>query len=93
MALLGSKTHTSGDTKRWTVNYDCWLANSATIEQIDIQSNSTTCTVGDISILGRDIIFFLTGGVVNEQVTLSLVMTDNLGNVKNDTVSFVVVAP
>jgi hypothetical protein len=75
------------------VDYDDWLDNAATIEQIDVESNSATCTVGNVSILGREIVFFLSGGVVNEQVTLSLVMTDSLENVKNDTVSFVIVAP
>jgi hypothetical protein len=75
------------------VDYDDWLDNAATIEQIDVESNSATCTVGNISILGREIVFFLSGGVVNEQVTLSLTMTDSLENVKNDTVSFVIVAP
>jgi hypothetical protein len=78
---------------RWRVDYDDWLDNAATIEQIDVESNSATCTVGNISILGREIVFFLSGGVVNEQVTLSLTMTDSLENVKNDSVSFVVVAP
>jgi hypothetical protein len=69
------------------------LANSATVEQIDITSNSATCTVGNISIMGREIVFFLSGGIVNEQVMLSLVMTDNLGNIKNDSIAFTVVAP
>jgi hypothetical protein len=43
--------------------------------------------------LGREIVFFLSGGIVNEQVMLSLVMTDNLGNIKNDSITFTVVAP
>ena len=91
--ILDSRTHTAGDVIRWRVDYDDWLDNAATIEQIDVESNSATCTVGNISILGREIVFFLSGGVVNEQVTLSLTMTDSLENVKNDSVSFVVVAP
>jgi hypothetical protein len=91
--ILGSRTHTAGDVIRWVVNYDYWLDNAATVEQIDITSNSATCTVGNISILGREIVFFLSGGIVNEQVVLSLVMTDNLGNIKNDSIAFTVVAP
>jgi hypothetical protein len=43
--------------------------------------------------MGREIVFFLSGGIVNEQVMLSLVMTDNLGNIKNDSIAFTVVAP
>jgi hypothetical protein len=43
MTLLASKQHTAGSTKRWTVNYDYWLDNTAEIERIDVQSSSTTC--------------------------------------------------
>jgi hypothetical protein len=93
MALLGSFRHTENDTKRWVVDYDCWLANTASIEQIDVQSSSTTCTVGNISILGHSIVFFLSGGTLNEQLTVSLTMTDDLGNIKNDTIAFTCVAP
>jgi hypothetical protein len=91
--LLGSKQHTVGDTKRWTVDYDQWLANTATIAQIDVQSSSITCTVGNVSILGHSIVFYLTGGTLNEQLTVSLTMTDDLGNIKNDTIAFTCVAP
>jgi len=92
MALLGSKQHTEGDTRRWTVNYDRWLANTASIEQVDVQSDSLTCTIGNIQILGRDIVFFLEGGNLSERVNVSLTMTDDLGNIKHDTIVFTVVA-
>jgi hypothetical protein len=90
---IASKQHTQGDTKLFTVQYDRWLANTATIEQIDMQSNSTTCTVGTPKILGTDVEFALTGGVIGERVTVTLTMTDNLGNIKHDTVKFTVIAP
>lgn len=91
--LLGSKTHTAGDSRRWTVDYDRWLDNTATIEQCDVDSSSETCTVGQITILGHQVNFFLSGGSANERLMLSLVMTDNFGNIKNDTIAFTVVAP
>lgn len=93
MALLGSKRHTEGDSTRWNVNYAHWLEkDGANIEQIEVQSDSVTCTVGDVSVLGPDVFFFLTGGVLNERLTVSLTMTDNIGNIKNDSISFTVVA-
>jgi hypothetical protein len=92
MALLGSRQHTVGDTKRWMVDYENWLDNAATIEQADVQSDSLTCTVGGITILGPDIFFLLIGGVLNERVNVSLTMTDNLGNIKHDTIAFTVIA-
>lgn len=92
MALLGSKQHTAGDTKRWTVNYEFWLDNAAVIDAIDVQSSSTTCTVNDIAVSGPTIVFFLAGGELNERLTVSLTMTDNFGNIKHDTIAFMVVA-
>jgi hypothetical protein len=91
---LASKSHTAGDTKRWTVKYEKYLANSATIESIEVTSNSLTCLVQAMpTILGSDVVFFLSGGTIGEKLTVALVMTDSLGNVKNDTIKFVVVAP
>jgi len=93
MALQGSKQHTVGNTTRWTLKYGGWLDNTATVEQIAIESDSPTCTVGDITILGQDVVFFLIGGTLSERLTLSLTMADNLGNIKHDTIAFTVVAP
>jgi hypothetical protein len=92
MPLINSKQHTAGDTKRWTVQYDRWLANTATIEQIDVASSSASFSVGGEQVLGTDIVFFLSGGAVNERTTLTLTMTDSLGNIKHDTVIFTGVA-
>jgi len=93
--LLGSKNHTEGDIRRWTVSYGRWLANTATIEQAKstVTSSSTTCTVNNVSVLGDEIIFFLTGGVQGETFTVSIKMVDSFTNEKNDTISFHCVAP
>lgn len=93
MALLGSKQHTTGDTKRWEIDYEDWLANGANIEEIDVVSSSTTCQVEDMLIDGPRIVFFLAGGEINERVNVTLTMTDNFGNIKHDTIAFTVVAP
>lgn len=92
MALLGSKQHTVGDTKRWTVDYEDWLDNAASIETIDVQSDSDTCTIGSHEIDGPNIVFFLVGGTLNEQLTVTLQMTDSFGNIKNDTIAFTCIA-
>jgi len=93
MALLGSKQHTEGDIRRWRVNYDRWLDNTAEIEQVDVVSTSPTCTVSDISILGHDVIFFINDGIVGETFTVTITITDSFRNVKTDTISFHVVTP
>lgn len=93
MALLGSKAHTAGDTKRWTVDYSDWLDNAASITDIEALSDSDTCTVNDVTTDGPSIVFFLTGGELNERLIVSLTMTDNFGNIKHDTIAFTCVAP
>jgi hypothetical protein len=91
--LLGSKTHTVGDTKQWTIDYDRWLDNAATIQTITAVSSSTTCTVSVPTILGHQVRFLVSGGTLNETCTVTLTMTDSFGNVKKDTLAFTVVAP
>lgn len=93
MGILGSKTHTAGDTRRWTVLYGKWLDNAATIVSADATSSSATCTVDTPTVLGREIQFFVDGGTVGETATVTLVMTDSFANVKTDTISFTVIAP
>jgi hypothetical protein len=92
MALLGSKQHTEGDSRLWTVGYSQWLDEDAAIDTVDVTSDSTTCTIGETTVLGPDVKFLLVGGTLNERLTVTLVMTDNLGNIKTDTIAFTVIA-
>jgi hypothetical protein len=94
MALLGSKQHTENDTRRWVIKYGRWLDNTATIETIDVQSSSSTCTIDPAKtvVLGQDVVFFLVGGMLGETLTVTLRLTDSFDNVKTDTISFHVVA-
>jgi hypothetical protein len=91
--LLGSKQHTAGDTKRWRIDYSRWLGNAVDIATAVLTSSSATCTVDDSVVLGDEVVFFLSGGVQGENVTVSVAMTDTDGNLKNDTIAFTVVAP
>jgi hypothetical protein len=93
MTLLASKQHTEGDKRRWRVSYARWLDNTATIDQVDVTSSSTTCTIVDPSILGNEVIFFLQNGVLGEALTVTLAITDSFKNEKTDTIAFYVVAP
>jgi hypothetical protein len=91
--LLGSKQHTEGDTRLWTVNYSRWLDADAAVQTATVQSSSATCTVDDVTVLGPEVKFLLVGGTLSEQLTVTLEMTDNVGNIKTDTIKFTVVAP
>ena len=91
--LLGSKTHTVGDTRRWIVDYSRWLDNTATIKSVAVSSSSITCTTDAGQVKGQEIIFNVMGGTLGETCTVTLTMTDSFNNVKKDTIKFTVVAP
>lgn len=92
--LLGSKIHTAGDTKRWTVDYSRWLENPANIVSAAMTSSSLSCTITPpATVLGKEVIFFLSGGTVGEKLTVAITMTDSDTNIKKDTIAFTVVAP
>ena len=93
MPLLASKRHTAGDIMSWRLGYGRWLENTATILSADITSSSLTCTADNVTVLGREIVFYLNGGEVGETLTVSVAMTDSLDNVKHDTIAYTVVAP
>ena len=93
MTLLASRQHTEGDKRRWRVSYARWLDNTATIDQVNVTSSSTTCTIVDPSILGNEVIFFLQDGVLGEALTVKLAITDSFKNKRTDTIAFYVVAP
>jgi hypothetical protein len=91
--LLGSKKHTATATKRWRLDYSRWLENTAEIVDATVASSSVTCSAENTTILGKEVVFFLTGGEVGETFTVSVIITDNLGNIQPDTIVFTVVAP
>jgi hypothetical protein len=91
--LLGSKRHTATATTRWRLDYSRWLENTAEIIDATVASSSITCSAENSSILGKEVIFFLTGGTVGETFIVSVIVTDSLGNIKPDTIAFTVVAP
>jgi hypothetical protein len=93
MSMIASRHHTVGDTRIWTINYEPWLDNAAVIETINVASNSTTCTASAGTISGPRVMFTLTGGVLNERLTVTLTMTDSFGNIKHDSIVFTVLAP
>lgn len=92
--LLGSKQHTANDIKRWIIDYSKWLENPASIVSATVTSSSTSCTITPpATVLGKEVIFFLSGGTVGESLTVSIAMIDSNTNNKHDTIKFTVVAP
>ena len=94
---LGSRNITSGDTRRYTVDYRGFLQPGE-----KLKTPVVTVPVGTVSSIGAvmydfdddKMFFFVTGGsVLNEAFTASVQVSTSFDQVINDTVSFTVVSP
>lgn len=91
MGALAKKAHTVGNRKRWTLTYARWLPEGISIASAVATSSSVTATVDGVTSKDHHLMFFTNGGTVNETFTVTVQITDTLGQVKNDTVEFTVV--
>lgn len=98
--VLGQKAHTAGDTTRYTVNYSRWLEDGVSLVSPSTVVLSAATPVPDITISGVSVLaehnrvaFVLAGGSVNETFTLDIQSMDTRGEVKNDSLQFVCIAP
>lgn len=98
--LLGSQNITHGDTRRFLVSYEDFLIRGAVLTALTVTVNvGATSSIGTgtiqpkLSPTDKSIVFLVLAGVLNEVFTVSIQITDNLGNIVNDTLKFTVVAP
>jgi hypothetical protein len=94
--LLTSRNIGVSDIRLYTVSYREWLQRGATLATVAVTVPAgTTSSVGAITLYPEEkcVRFFVTGGVLNEQFTASVVASDSIGQKVNDTVQFLVIAP
>jgi hypothetical protein len=91
--MQAKRPHTVGNRRRYRVNYEDWLDEGVTVVSATVTSSSSTATIDTVSVAGNWVIFFVNGGVLNEEFTASISMVDSKTGVKNDTMTFFVVAP
>ena len=91
---LSRRAHTVANIRRYIIDYSDWLEDGTYVSSAAVTSSDTAiATITDMAIAENRVIFFVNGGVLNETFTVSVAMTDSLGQVKNDTLEFFCVAP
>jgi hypothetical protein len=94
--LLGTRNFTQGDTRRVVLDYSGWLTQGVILETIMVSVPAGTTSTVQGAVLTEDYrhaIFYVTGGVLNENFTVAIQITDSAGETVNDTIVFTVVAP
>lgn len=92
--LLGTRLITSGDFRRYEVDYADFLQHGDTISTTSVTQNGATSSIGPVStdVTNTKVFFFLSGGVVNETPTVTIKITTVMGEIVNDTIAYQVVA-
>lgn len=98
--LLGTKPHTAGNRRAYAVDYSDWLEEGMSLASgTVVLSAAFTATVTDVVISAvaatpsNHLVFTMQGGSINEAFTLDVQGIDSRGEIKNDTVGFVVIKP
>ena len=94
---LGSRNLTSGDTRRYAVDYRGFLqpGEKLTLPVVTVPAG-TNSSIGSVALdIDDDKMFvFVTGGtLLNEQFTASVQCRTSFNQVINDTIAFTVVSP
>jgi hypothetical protein len=100
--LVGQRNIALGDTRRFHVRYSDWLTKGAKITT----APTVTVPAGTSSHIGTSTIapgvdpdeqgvffYVVSGSVLNEAFTVSIVVTDTLNQVVNDTLNVIIVSP
>lgn len=88
---IAKRPLTVGNNKRYTLNYGRWLPEGVTIVSQSVSASSANVTISNVTIKEIRLNFFVTATTVNETFTVSVQITDSIGQVKNDTLEFTVV--
>jgi hypothetical protein len=92
--LLAKKNHTVGKVRQYYVEYCDALRDGDWLTAASVTSDHASATISGVAIIeGHKITFFVSGGALNEDFTVTIVATSNTTEVTNDTIAFHVVAP
>lgn len=91
---LARKPHTVGNKVRYVLDYSQWLPDGVTMTTATVVSPSATLLITDVSVgASGHVYFFVSGGVLAETADVKVTANDSLGEIKEDVITFFVVAP
>ena len=91
---IGRFRKSPGDRKRYEINYGDWLNSGEILTGVTLGGNvpddqfyvdGFLVTAG-----GREVVFYVSGGVSGEEYEVSVSAQTSLGQIKEDTISFMV---
>ena len=92
---LGQDNITTGDARRYQVDYTPFLQQGEVLTSFTVSDNGPTSTTqgGFFDVTETQLYFFVTGGIVGENFTVSVQVKTSYGQTVNDTLAFSVISP
>lgn len=92
--MLAQRRHTKGNIRRFIVDYRKWMNRGTTMASFAVEADDAAITISGVAIQGDDTgVFLLSGGTAGDTFNVTLTLTTSYGEIKVDTVPFLVVAP
>lgn len=84
------------ERKRYGIDYTSWLDTSEQITGINLavtgSDNTLVANTSSVSPDGKKIVFFVQGGTSGKQYSVHTTITTSVGQVREDTIPFVVLS-
>lgn len=95
MAILAKRPFTQGNRRKYNIDYSAWLTPAGTtITAASISTTQAGFSIDTVTHTSSVVSFFMAGtGTLNTFFTVLTQITDSNGEIKNDTIEFVIVAP
>lgn len=92
--MLAQRRHTEGNIRLFIVDYRQWMNRGTTMASFAVEADDAAITISGVAIQGDDTgVFLLSGGTAGDTFNVTLTLTTSYGEIKVDTVPFLVVAP
>lgn len=93
--LLDTRLITSGDTRRYEIDYAEFLQHGDTISSVTVTTTGPTSSMGAVTldVSKTKVFFFLQGGTTGETPIVKTKIITVFGETVNDTIDYRVVAP
>lgn len=94
--LLGRRTISPGDTRRYAVDYSAWVNTTEELNAMafDVDEGPASVDSYEISSDGKSVILYVTGAVLaTPEFNVTIEATTTLSQIRNDHVAFTVIAP
>lgn len=94
--LLGRRTISPGDTRRYAIDFSAWLNTVEELSSVafDVDAGLASVDSYEVSSDGKSVVLYVTGATLaTTDFNVTVETTTSLNQIRNDHIAFTVIAP